>query len=308
MNISSTPTLLLANGTDTATVTALVSDEFGTPLPNTPVMFSATGLSSLIITPLSDKTNALGQINATLTTTNAGTAEIRAKVTDNVSDAGRTVSVTFNKVLTYTNAQVQTTKNVTNFAASSVPSFPTTGFQTATFKIIPTNNETDNSLFDWTSSNSSTISLSNMGVVTLNAKPTGSITVIATPKDGQAAYSYSFNIGKWFTNGAYSATDAAQVTHISGCLSYSANGYSWRLPNLSDYVTNTSSSSQPRAIGALWNEWGNLTNWQWRNSSRGTAWYYTTGGSGTQYKGLWVNSGNPMEASQYSYPAACVTP
>jgi adhesin/invasin len=67
---SAGPQQVLANGTDTATMTVVVRDAQGNPVPGQAVTFSATGAANTI-TPLTATTNASGSASSSLRSTRA---------------------------------------------------------------------------------------------------------------------------------------------------------------------------------------------------------------------------------------------
>lgn len=69
---------IIADGTDSATITTKIADSLGNPLPNIPVALSANGGATL--TPLGTKTDQNGIMKATLVTKKAGSILITASL------------------------------------------------------------------------------------------------------------------------------------------------------------------------------------------------------------------------------------
>ncbi|EKQ0847282.1 inverse autotransporter beta domain-containing protein [Salmonella enterica] len=153
-------------------------------------------------------------------------------------------------------ASINTQVNAYTFTQTSEEgTFPTTGFTGATFTIVPRDSKkaTD---YTW-KSDTSWVSVAG-GVVTFTGAGTGSkVTITGTPTSGQGKIiKYSFTLKNWFiNNGATEMNWSDANTYCS-----SQSGYS--LPTVAQMsLHNNYSPTKVRGIGALWNEWGYLTNY-----------------------------------------------
>ncbi|CRY69037.1 invasin [Yersinia pekkanenii] len=254
-----------ADNSDNNTVRATLSDATGNPIVGEVVAFTATNGATITATD-GGVSNANGIVFATLTSATAGVSPVTATIatfsakTDTTFIAMRNLDVTVNG---------QT------FAGDA--GFPTTGFVGATFRV---NSGGDNSLYDWSSSAPSLVSVGSDGMVKFNAVfPTGTpaITISATPKGGGSPLSYSFRVNQWFTNGGsrtLSRADGAEYCENTGYV----------MP-ASGQVTNAATwASGTRAIGNLWSEWGNFSAYSdvsWRPA--GQFWLSDDYSPGTQH-------------------------
>ncbi|MDU7484033.1 MAG: hypothetical protein E7K90_22015, partial [Hafnia alvei] len=162
-------------------------------------------------------------------------------------------------------ASVNTQVNDYIFTTTSEEgTFPTTGFTGATFTIVPKDSKKATN-YTWTA-NALWVSVTD-GVVKFTAKGSGSkVTVTGTPKSGPGKMiKYSFTLKSWFIN----ENDSSLMDWSSAnkyCLSLT--GYS--LPTVGQ-VSNMSSDGR-RGIGALWYEWGRLSNYPGTGFSSGSIW------------------------------------
>lgn len=172
--------------------------------------------------------------------------------------------------------------NETTFALNS--GFPQTGFEGARFRI---NAPLTADNYSWQSTASSLASVSQTGVVTLNAMPNDAntpIKITATPTSaaaiaaGFSAFEYEFTLKQWFIhNGTAKGNRAA---NIAFCSTQSEPNYA--IPSLG---YNLVSGNARSANGKLWNEWGDLSIYNvtkpWAaQSATNTYWAAEVGGAG----------------------------
>ncbi|WP_218837609.1 hypothetical protein, partial [Gilliamella sp. Occ4-3] len=168
------------------------------------------------------------------------------------------------------------------FYASAYPKFPTTGFSGAQFQLIMTGAQTD-----WDYSVNTTpvgsVTVDNNGMVYLNHKPNGAVTVSAKFKsDNSIIHSYTFNPTKtWVApkDGVYTYEQATQVCHgeanipTRAEMSNSPNASdSWKIVPLTwDLFTRTINQ------GVL-SEWGMTTfpNYPKSNWFTGEQWFFSS--------------------------------
>ncbi|MCU8269375.1 hypothetical protein M2G84_22730, partial [Vibrio vulnificus] len=139
---------------------------------------------------------------------------------------------------------VSTVKNAHTFAVDS--GFPTTAFNGAQFKL---NMYGDNTGYSFVSSDTINAPVDSDGVVTMRGKPTGEITITAS-KDGEADFEYKFTVQHWFIDSV--PRDPYEWAGYTHCRDTYGAGTPRNL--LSSGV------AYERSVGALLNEWGNLTN------------------------------------------------
>ncbi|UIA88214.1 inverse autotransporter beta domain-containing protein [Erwinia tracheiphila] len=132
--------------------------------------------------------------------------------------------------------------------------FPTSGFTGATFTL----NLTTGSASDYTwKSDASWVSVTD-GVVKFTGAGTGSkVTITGTPASGQGKIiRYSFTLKSWFINNGSTTMNWSDAnTYCSSRSGYSQPTVAQM--NMSSYYIPT----RERGTGALWNEWGNLSNY-----------------------------------------------
>ncbi|WP_085246844.1 hypothetical protein [Gilliamella mensalis] len=171
---------------------------------------------------------------------------------------------------------------INGFYASANPKFPTTGFSGAQFQLIMTGAQTD-----WDYSVNATpagsVTVDDNGMVYLNNKPNGTVTVSAKFKpDNSIIHSYTFNPTKtWVVpkDGAYTYEQATQVCRgeanipTRAEMSNSPNALaSWtKMPLTWDLFTRTINQ------GVL-SEWGMTTfpNYPKSNWFKGEQWFFSS--------------------------------
>ncbi|MEL5664699.1 invasin, partial [Serratia ureilytica] len=133
--------------------------------------------------------------------------------------------------------------------------FPSTGFNGATFTLRL--KDASASDFNW-AANASWVNV-NDGVVSFTGQGTGSsVTITATPKTGGNAITYSFNLKKWFTNKGNQSMkwEEANMTCSLPKIDELTNSKGGRY-----YNGHWTPNNESRAIGSLWSEWGDMTNY-----------------------------------------------
>ncbi|EJD6040633.1 Ig-like domain-containing protein, partial [Morganella morganii] len=133
--------------------------------------------------------------------------------------------------------------------------FPTTGFVNAQFNIRLDNaNEND---YNWTS-NADWVSVDNTGKVKFTSEPNnqGAVTITATPKTGSGmSRTYTFTIKEW-----YSLPTATKYDWLGADTYCNSSGNGYMLPSVAQFTnaTTLNIAGQPRKVGHLWSEWGDL--------------------------------------------------
>ncbi|MBF7997452.1 Ig-like domain-containing protein [Rahnella laticis] len=255
--LAASATSLSADGIESSTLTATVTDASGVVVANTPVAFTVSGSAKLSAVTVT--TNGAGTAQVTLTDTVAETATITAKAQGNANDPGKTASVTFNAP-EFTNITV----NGHTFAVTD--GFPTTGFNQAKFALA-LNGTASN--YTWATNQPAAVGVDNSGNVTMIGEPAGSVLVTATPKGGGTPATYNFNVKKWFeSNDGTMMPWSAASTYCSS----RSEGLT-TLNNLtSGYPTGTGAVPATRGLGNLWSEWGDMA--QYSGSGFSTNYYY----------------------------------
>ncbi|HIF9114920.1 TPA: hypothetical protein ACX6O7_003744 [Photobacterium damselae] len=180
---------------------------------------------------------------------------------------------------------ITTIKNPHTFAGDS--GFPTTAFDGAQFKL---NMSKDNTGYTFVSSDSTNAPVDANGVITINDKPAGEVTITAS-KDGEADFEYKFTIAEYYsneTNGAMLPPDQS--------FPYCAN------KGLSTPSREQLSNGIPlsRSVGTFWQEWGNMVNWGWGSS---VGWILGLPLIDNQVYGIYQNSGEYTPPGSTVYPA-----
>lgn len=127
--------------------------------------------------------------------------------------------------------------------------FPSMGFSSAVFK-LNTNLYPDS--YVWSSSDPSTVIVNDVGVVTLVSKPSDTVVITATSKNGGASFSYDFKINMWFT--PKSTEVSSYAAGVEWCKSLNKPG---NIP-VASYL---SAGTGVRQVGNLWGEWGDLADY-----------------------------------------------
>ncbi|CND48210.1 invasin domain 3-containing protein [Yersinia intermedia] len=142
---------------------------------------------------------------------------------------------------------------------------PVTGFIGATFT-LRARHAADH--YDWTTT-SDAVKVDSTGQVTFIRKPSGPVTILATPKvDGAPPLTYTLPVKKWFVNNG--------LTLISSWAAASnwCTEQGLRLPTQFEMTTN---GGQSNNFFALVSEWGNMSNYPGTNYS-GLYEYWTSDG------------------------------
>ncbi|MEP9012751.1 Ig-like domain-containing protein, partial [Enterobacter kobei] len=262
----------LSDGVAANTVTATFLDASGVPVANVPVTFTVSGTTAQL-TAATVNTDASGVAVAEVKDTVAEVVTVGATAAG-VGTTPASVDVTF------TLGETKLSVNGATFAIDS--GVPSTGFTNAKFQIQMYGTNASNGNYDW-SANQEWVSVDSSGNVIFTSEPTSetkTVTITASPKNGQEPFTFSFTIGKWFlpddNNSGMTWTQANSACSTSGGLS-----------------NNASASSGPgkRLFGSLWGEWGdmeaygfNVSKSYWLSTSNGSDYHYRlnalTGGVG----------------------------
>jgi hypothetical protein len=125
--------------------------------------------------------------------------------------------------------------------------FPTTAFAGAKFKL---NMSTTNAGYSFTSSDAVDAPVDNTGIITINDKPAGEVTITAS-KTGEADFEYKFTIEEFYSlDGVVNFVPAMDVCPNKGLTLPSPN-------QLSNGIENA------RLVGNILNEWGFMGNQGW---------------------------------------------
>lgn len=276
-----------ADGHSSLTFTAKVVDSLGKPVANSPVTFSTT-IGHSILSASDASTDPSGNVQVTLTDTFAENVIVTAKSTDNAQDNGKTQAVTF--------TQEQITKIFVNgqtFDANV--GFPSTGFSSASFQLLVAGDAVNNSGYTWTSDQNAWIRVDATGLVKLAGDATSTtktVTITATPTAGGQPLTYSFTIKHWIINIARSGNSTEAN---DDCASNNAT-----VPSYTILSNGQPGSRGTRAIGTLWGEWGDPSNFTWSTSSPAESmWASETGNNGTNIYVHWrdgyVNQNTPTQ-------------
>ncbi|WP_315851121.1 YrIlm family inverse autotransporter adhesin [Yersinia aldovae] len=222
----------LADNTATNALSATVKDVNGNVVPNVVVTFAVT-VGSATLSSATATTDVNGVATATLKSTVAETNQVTASVRGTATAAKPSAFVA-------PPAFTGITVNGHDFAITD--GFPTTGFIGAEFTLNVTGSPTD---YNWTSSDTSWVSVDSNGKVSFTAEGNSTpVTITATPNGGEVAQTYTFAPSLWFSyaSGPVSWPSAASI--CTGSL---------RVPSIADLK-----SDAPRMVGGLWTEWGDL--------------------------------------------------
>ncbi|UAN21467.1 Ig-like domain-containing protein [Enterobacter sp. JBIWA003] len=274
-SLAAAPATIVADGVAASTLTLTLRDALNNPVSGQAVAFAST-LGGVTFSTVTD--NGDGSYTATLTGTTAGAAAVSATLGGaafGVAPAGVTLTGEITGV------------TAGGFTFATTAGFPTTGFNNASFTI---NTVGAAAGYNWTSSDTSWVSVSSTGRVTFTAEGTTSpVTITATPIAGGDALTYTFTVNKWFINNG--ATRLTGNNARDWCIGRALN-----LPVLSDMTVNNSNiATGVRGIGALWNEWGALAVYPGSGFTNGSywsaqalnvsTWYEASMGSGIVYTG-----------------------
>ncbi|WP_423731474.1 Ig-like domain-containing protein [Hafnia paralvei] len=265
-----------ANGVDVITFTATVKDSAGVVVPNTAVTFSTTGSATLSATSV--QTDSVGQALVTVKDVVGEVVTVKAVSAINSADTGQNKQVTFiASKITAVIAGGHT------FAPDS--GFPQTGMTSTNFQLVVDGNVANNSNYTWSYNPeaSSWIRIDSPGLVRLASTPTGgnTVTITATPTDGGPALTYTFTIKHWFVSEGRSSTDPADADSL--CPSRGRE-----VPSYADLSNAAPSSTGTRAVGTLWGEWGDLSQYIWSTGGGVEAiWTKETGTTGQRIYVSW---------------------
>lgn len=267
-------TKLPADGQSQITLAAVVTDEKGSVVKNSPVSFSSSGNGKLSATTVNTDTS--GQAVVRVSDATPESITLTAKSADYSLDNGKTQTVEF------TSDQI-TGISVEGYNFAPDAGFPQTGFISAKFAVIVGGDATKNSDYTWTS-NQSWIYIDTPGVIRMAIKPTTAqknVVITATPKSGQGApLVYTFALKHWITNlgrsGSPTKTDKDCSDNSMTTPSYTA---------LSNAAPGSTGS---RSVGNLWGEWGDLSHYDWSTSSTAeSVWASETGKNGSRIYVHW---------------------
>ncbi|MGP2411530.1 inverse autotransporter beta domain-containing protein [Yersinia sp. 2553 StPb PI] len=237
-NLTATTDNEVANGRATNAVKAIVTDAGNNLVPGQVVTFTASNGAN--VTTVIGTTGVDGVATATLTNTAPGVSVVTATV----NGSNQTVSTTFVEDSMFTGIAV----NGHVFTVND--EFPKTGFTAATFILNMNRNASD---FTWSSNQPGAVNVNGGGQVKLNSKPTGPVTITATPKDGGSPLSYTFAVQKWFIHNG--STMAVWSDAVEFCSLQLASQ-----PSRTD-LSSTNYSFGTRLVGSLFDEWGRMDNY-----------------------------------------------
>lgn len=195
-------TSVKANESDTATLTATVTDSNGKTVANTPVIFNVTGNAALNAAMVT--TDASGQAQVTLKDGTGEEVTVTAKAQDSGKDSGKVQRITF-VASSITGVGI----HGTNYIFTPAQGFPQTGFAGAQMYFLIDGSTNEPTHYVWTS-NQSWVTFDSDGIATMKATQSSTIhdepplssrqvTITATPKVGGQALTYTFTIKKWYT-------------------------------------------------------------------------------------------------------------
>ncbi|MGC6062014.1 invasin domain 3-containing protein, partial [Enterobacter kobei] len=266
-SLKALPENIVANGTDTSTLTLTINDKNGKPISGQLVTFRIGGVNGTTLGQVKD--NKDGTYSTLLQGTQAGSAAITVAVNNKqLNSLSATVILTAAPIFT----GISTPANDYTFNLDS--GFPQTGFNGAKFILNISGAQSD---YIWsTNQRSDIVSVNNVGLVTLHGIPSGTVAITAQTKNGPVqAISYLFTLKGWYfqTNGA--ALNFSDANAF--CSSNSAS-----IPTISQLNGNSGFGAGSRGTtGGLWSEWGNISNYNanWTSTS-GWYWSSTKGTSG----------------------------
>ncbi|KEY56440.1 invasin [Serratia sp. DD3] len=302
--LSKTATVTLTADPSTAAITALtstvpkvavavVTDSGNNPVQGMTVTFSVPGGSGVsFVSGNTAVTDATGSASINFTTTDAGAVTTLTATVTNSSNQVSSKTLNIEVAPNFAKATVDTQLNSSPSLFGIASGFPTTGFTNATFQLAPHGNTAQNSNYTWTSSQSSAVSVSNTGVVTMASQPSGEVTITAKWKsDTSVVFTYKFTVKTWIAyvyNGISSGSAAIATTN---CIN---SGYA-RIPTMDEMLLTTPASGNgQRGLGAVWAEWGNLANYPGSGfpGAQQRIWVTTDTGTGQ----VQVTSGNVSTA------------
>ncbi|KLN96053.1 hypothetical protein VK86_12010 [Moellerella wisconsensis] len=240
----------LANGIDTNSVKANVTDSAGNPVTDQTVTFSATNGATVITDSV--HTDNLGTAVTTLTNTLTGISQVTAST----NSTTKTVDVTFKREpIDIKIDSVNVNKAVYQIATPGNSIFPNSGFKNAQFQILINGKPSNKNKILWKSSHSNNANVDNNGFVTLLQKSNEKITITAQDKEYPNNKSeFTFIIKNWFL---YSDTPMMILDAHTWCNNNNSDLVILNRLTSATLTENSSPVRQPN--GVLWDEWGNLT-------------------------------------------------
>ena len=240
----------LANGIDTNSVKANVTDSAGNPVTDQTVTFSATNGATVITDSV--HTDNLGTAVTTLTNTLTGISQVTAST----NSTNKTADVTFKREpIDIKIDSVNVNKAVYQIATPGNSIFPNSGFKNAQFQILINGKPSNKNKILWKSSHSNNANVDNNGFVTLLQKSNEKITITAQDKEYPNNKSeFTFIIKNWFL---YSDTPMMILDAHTWCNNNNSDLVILNRLTSATLTENSSPVRQPN--GVLWDEWGNLT-------------------------------------------------
>ncbi|MEI9714256.1 inverse autotransporter beta domain-containing protein [Moellerella wisconsensis] len=240
----------IANGIDTNSVKANVTDSAGNPVTDQTVTFSATNGATVITDSV--HTDNLGTAVTTLTNTLTGISQVTAST----NSTNKTADVTFKREpIDIKIDSVNVNKAVYQIATPGNSIFPNSGFKNAKFQILINGKPSNKNKILWKSSHSNNANVDNNGFVTLLQKSNEKITITAQDKEYPNNKSeFTFIIKNWFL---YSDTPMMILDAHTWCNNNNSDLVILNRLTSATLTENSSPVRQPN--GVLWDEWGNLT-------------------------------------------------
>ncbi|MCS3491020.1 inverse autotransporter beta domain-containing protein [Enterobacter sp. SLBN-59] len=290
-SLTANPTSIVANNTATTTITWGPKDANGNPVTGlTGVSFDLGGATDVTLGSVTE--SPAGSYTATLKGSTAQAVTVKPAVAGTVT-GGLSATVTLTAAI---QPMPSTTKLAVNGATFAVDSgFPTTGFMGATYQIRMNGDAGNNNGYDW-SADQSWVSVDAGG----NVKFTGTgsrntVTITAKPKAGGASLTYRFTLNGWFTPGT-------SGMNLSSAKSYCSTRGS--LPAVEQMTLHSGYvATQKRNIGALWNEWGDMSTYG-AGFSGSDCWSSEQQSSGSHYN-VYLISGNVNVNDSFTHDVVC---
>jgi adhesin/invasin len=142
--------------------------------------------------------------------------------------------------------------------------FPTTGFTGAKFTLTVPGTATD---YTWSSSAPSWAPVDSYGNVSFTQKGNSSpVIIVASPRGGGTALTYTFTVGSWFTS-----IGLDKMSWSNASLFCASNGLEQPTRLQLTNVT-TGRGTRQAGSGALWSEWGAIDSYTDSNFATGLYW------------------------------------
>jgi adhesin/invasin len=244
----------VANGEATNALSATVKDANGNAVPNVDVTFAVTTGDA---TPGSQtvQTDADGVATATLVSLVAG---------DNAVTATVGIYTTTTKTSTFIAVPAMTSVLVNDEEFTVNSNFPTTGFTGAKFTLTVPGTATD---YTWSSSAPSWAPVDSYGNVSFTQKGNSSpVIIVASPRGGGTALTYTFTVGSWFTS-----IGLDKMSWSNASLFCASNGLE-QPTRLQLTNVKTGRGTRQAGSGALWSEWGAIRSYTDSNFATGLYW------------------------------------